>query len=88
VELLQRPHPSWPIARFNRLLAGKSWKIEELTELASLPGLADSWRKMAGAAATCTRPHSHQARLPLSLMPGRSATAALRPIVAIEPRLR
>jgi hypothetical protein len=38
--------------------------------------------------ATCTRPHSHQARLPLSLMPGRSATAALRPIVAIEPRLR
>ena len=43
------------MARFNRLLAGKSWTIEELTELASLPGLADSWREMAGAAVTRAR---------------------------------
>jgi MOSC domain-containing protein YiiM len=40
LDLLERPNPTWPMARFNRLLAGKSWTTEELIELASLPGLA------------------------------------------------
>jgi MOSC domain-containing protein YiiM len=55
LDLLERPNPTWPMARFNRLLAGKSWTIGELTELASLPGLADSWRERAGAALTRAR---------------------------------
>jgi hypothetical protein len=50
--LLERPNPTWPVARFNRLLAGKSWTIEKLSELASLPGLADPWRQTAGAFVT------------------------------------
>ena len=41
--------------------------------------------RVSTSRATCTSPHSHQARLPLSLTNCRSATAALRPIVAIDP---
>ena len=49
LDLRERPNPGWPMARFNRLLAGKSWTPQELTELASLAGLAQSWREMAGS---------------------------------------
>ena len=50
LDLRERPNPGWHIARFNRLLAGKFWAPQELTELASLAGLAQSWREMAGSA--------------------------------------
>jgi MOSC domain-containing protein YiiM len=47
LDLLERPNPGWPMARFNRLLSSKSPTIEDMVELAVLPGLATPWRKTA-----------------------------------------
>ena len=45
LDLRGRPNSGWPMARFNRLLAGKSWTIDELTELASPDlGLGRRWQ--------------------------------------------
>jgi MOSC domain-containing protein YiiM len=47
LDLLERPNPTWTMARFNRLLSGKSPTIEDMVELAGLPGLAATWRETA-----------------------------------------
>jgi MOSC domain-containing protein YiiM len=56
LDLLERPNPTWPIARFNRVLSSKSSTMEDMVELAILPGLATPWRETArDAIARATR---------------------------------
>ncbi len=47
VTLIERPNPTWPVARFNGLLATKAAPAEDLAELVEMPGLAKQWREMA-----------------------------------------
>ncbi len=47
LDLLDRPNPAWPMARFNRLLSGGASSIEDMAELSVLPGLATAWRQTA-----------------------------------------
>ena len=44
VQLEQRPHPGWTIARTSRVMYDKQPDLALLDELAALPVLADSWR--------------------------------------------
>jgi hypothetical protein len=54
--LLERFNPTWPMARFNRVLSSKSSTMEDMVELATLPGLATAWRETArDAIARATR---------------------------------
>ena len=56
LDLLERPNPTWPMARFNRVLSSKSSTMEDMVELAILPGLATPWRETArDAIARATR---------------------------------
>ncbi len=43
-DVIERPHPAWPISRFTPIAAGKAGRHEELAELAALPGLSAYWR--------------------------------------------
>ena len=43
-DVIERPNPAWPIARFTPIAAGKAGRHEELAELAALPGLSGYWR--------------------------------------------
>lgn len=43
-DVIERPHPGWPISRFTPIAAGKAGRVEELAELAALPGLSAYWR--------------------------------------------
>jgi MOSC domain-containing protein YiiM len=43
-DVIERPNPAWPIARFTPIAAGMAGTHEELAELAALPGLSDYWR--------------------------------------------
>lgn len=45
--LLTRPNPDWPLDRVNRLLYRRTLDVGALAELAELPGLPESWRKLA-----------------------------------------
>jgi MOSC domain-containing protein YiiM len=47
LNLLERLNPTWPMARFNRVLSSKSSTMEVMVELATLPGLATPWRETA-----------------------------------------
>ncbi|QFU15987.1 MOSC domain-containing protein [Microvirga thermotolerans] len=47
IRLLERPRPTWPLARVADLLYRRPLALEELEELASLPELALSWRRLA-----------------------------------------
>ena len=56
LDLLERPNPTWPMVRFNRVLSSKSSTMEDMVELAILPGLATPWRETArDAIARATR---------------------------------
>ncbi len=44
-----RPHPGWPIARVSHLLYHDRLNAPDLAELAALPGLPESWRRLAQA---------------------------------------
>lgn len=56
LDLLERFNPTWPMARFNRVLSSKSSTMEDMVELATLPGLATAWRETArDAIARATR---------------------------------
>lgn len=46
-DLLERPNPAWPMARFNRLLSGGASSVEDMAELSVLPGLASAWQQTA-----------------------------------------
>jgi MOSC domain-containing protein YiiM len=43
-DVIERPNPAWPISRFTPIAAGKAGRVEELAELAALPGLSAYWR--------------------------------------------
>lgn len=47
VDLVERPHPDWTIARLNAVIASRSLAREELSEMAALSVLAESWRNLA-----------------------------------------
>ena len=44
---VERPNPTWPIARFVALASRRGFSEGEWQELASLEGLAESWRERA-----------------------------------------
>lgn len=43
-DVIDRPNPDWPLNRFSPIAAGKAGRVEELAELAVLPGLSGYWR--------------------------------------------
>ena len=43
-DVIDRPNTAWPISRFTPIAAGKAGRVEELAELAALPGLSAYWR--------------------------------------------
>ena len=43
-DVIERPHPAWPLTRFTPIAAGKAGRQEDLAELAVLPGLSAYWR--------------------------------------------
>ena len=43
-DVIERPNPAWPISRFTPIAAGSAGRVEELAELAALPGLSGYWR--------------------------------------------
>lgn len=42
-DVIDRPNPAWPINRFTPIAAGRAGRVEELAELAVLPGLSAYW---------------------------------------------
>jgi MOSC domain-containing protein YiiM len=46
-ELVDRPHPQWPLSRIIELLYQRTKAYDELAALAELPELAAKWRKLA-----------------------------------------
>ncbi|WP_054313009.1 MOSC domain-containing protein [Mesorhizobium sp. 1M-11] len=47
--LIERPHSDWSIARVSHLLYHDRMNRPALVELAALPGLTDSWKRLAAA---------------------------------------
>lgn len=47
--LVARPHPGWSISRTAHLLYHDRLNMRDLAEFASLPGLPESWRRLAEA---------------------------------------
>jgi MOSC domain-containing protein YiiM len=43
-DVIERPNPAWPIARFTPIAAGTAGSRDELAELAELPSLSGYWR--------------------------------------------
>lgn len=46
-ELIARPQPDWPLQRVWRLLYRDTLDLDALADFAALPGLPDSWQRMA-----------------------------------------
>lgn len=44
IELLDRPHPMWPVSRLNDIMFGREIDRMAVIELMRLPGLAESWK--------------------------------------------
>lgn len=47
VQFTARPNPGWSVTRFNRFILSRRDDVRDLTELASLEGLAPEWRSRA-----------------------------------------
>ena len=47
LRLMERPRADWPLARLFALLYVRPRAFDELTEMAALPELAESWRALA-----------------------------------------
>lgn len=47
VDLVERPHPNWTIARLNAVITSRSLARDELSEMAALSYLSHSWRNLA-----------------------------------------
>lgn len=64
--LIARPHPQWTIARASHLLYHDRMNRPALADLAALPGLTDSWRRLAAArlASGQTEEWSHRIETP------------------------
>lgn len=43
-DVIERPNPDWPIARFTAVAGGRAGTREALAELAELPGLTKAWQ--------------------------------------------
>lgn len=51
-DVVDRPNPDWPVARFVATALGKAGAVDALAELATLPGLTAEWQaRMAKAVA-------------------------------------
>lgn len=48
MKLLERPNPSWPIARANDILFGRETNRMAIHELMNLPELSDEWKQAIG----------------------------------------
>ncbi len=46
-DIIDRPNPDWPVARFARAAASKAGSAAALRELATLPGLTPAWQDWA-----------------------------------------
>ena len=46
-DIVERPNPEWPVARFARAAASKAGSVEALQALATLPGLTPAWQDWA-----------------------------------------
>lgn len=46
LRLIERPHPEWPLARAISVLYKRTLAFDELAELAAVPTLAESWRRL------------------------------------------
>jgi MOSC domain-containing protein YiiM len=49
-DVIDRPNPDWPVARFAAFAAGRAGTVEALAELVTLPGLTPAWQQKAAAA--------------------------------------
>ena len=47
LELVERPHRNWTIARLNAIIASRTLVRDELSEMAALCHLSNSWRNLA-----------------------------------------
>jgi MOSC domain-containing protein YiiM len=47
LELVERPHPDWTIARLNGIISSRCLSRDELSEMATLRHLSNSWRNLA-----------------------------------------
>jgi MOSC domain-containing protein YiiM len=47
LELADRPNPGWPMARLITLLYRRTLELDQLSEMAAIPELAEGWRKLA-----------------------------------------
>jgi MOSC domain-containing protein YiiM len=47
LDIIERPHPDWPLARLTRLLYRDRDDREGLAAMAALPALAENWRALA-----------------------------------------
>jgi len=46
-QVIERPNPTWPVARLFALVGRKSGVAADMRELLTLPGLAAHWRRIA-----------------------------------------
>jgi MOSC domain-containing protein YiiM len=63
LQLVERPHPDWTIARLNAIIASRTLARDELTEMAALGYLSDSWRNLAQRRLDSSRVENWSARL-------------------------
>jgi MOSC domain-containing protein YiiM len=63
LELVERPHPNWTIARLNAVIASRTLDCDELNEMASLTHLSASWRDLAQRRVEACRVEDWSSRL-------------------------
>jgi MOSC domain-containing protein YiiM len=57
VYLVEKPNPEWTIARFTQVMVRGEASIEDLIELAGLPGLPQAWRETAARSVNALAQH-------------------------------
>ena len=61
--LIERPQPTWSLARIGQLLYTRTTAFDELAQLAEVPELANGWRKLAQRRVATRSVESWDARL-------------------------
>ncbi len=54
-DVIERPNPDWPVARFAAFAAGTAGTIDAITALTTLPGLTPAWQARAARALRAQR---------------------------------